>query len=125
LVSERRKREDTAFARRIGAQIRYLDFPEAALRLGSSSPGVFVDVAQTRLSVPRELMDEVTLAFERAKPALVFSPLGLGGHRDHLIARELARIIGRRQKLTIMYYEDLPYAADLQERELVAHVREF
>ncbi len=125
LVSERRKREDTAFARRIGAHLDYLDFPEASLRLGYSLAKVFVDAEKARLSVPRDLMKKVTPVVERARPALILSPLGLGGHRDHLIARNLARTIGRRQDLTVMYYEDLPYAAAVPERELLSHVRSF
>lgn len=123
LVTERRKREDAAFATRIGAKLTYLDFPEAALRLGSSFGRIFVDGAEAHMSIPRELMDKVRRVLERAKPELLFSPLGLGGHRDHLITRNLAQTIGRRQNISLVYYEDLPYAAELPERELRKQAR--
>lgn len=123
LVTERRKREDVAFATRIGAKLSYLDFPEAALRLGSSFGRIFVDGSQAQMSIPRELMAKVRQVVERAKPQLLFSPLGLGGHRDHLITRNLAQTIGRRQNIPLVYYEDLPYATELSERKLLKHVR--
>jgi LmbE family N-acetylglucosaminyl deacetylase len=124
LVSERRRREDAAFAGRIGAHLVNLDFPEAALRLRSPAK-VFVDAATIHLPAPRDLMKKVASVFERTRPALILAPLGLGGHRDHLITRNLARTIGRRHDFAVVYYEDLPYAADLSERKLLAHVRSF
>ncbi len=61
----------------------------------------------------------------------LYSPLGVGGHPDHLFVRDFALSIwkGMKGKTVMFFYEDLPYAArtkDLEatERELVIEVGE-
>jgi hypothetical protein len=66
----------------------------------------------------------VTLSFSE-----LYSPLGVGGHPDHLFVRDLALSIwkGMKRKTAMLFYEDLPYAArtkDLEatEKELAIEV---
>jgi LmbE family N-acetylglucosaminyl deacetylase len=121
-VSRRRKREDTAFAARVGADLTYLDFPEAALRLRSYNQ-IFVDDATALLPIPRRLQSLTLEVIDRVKPALLLAPLGLRGHSDHMIVRELGRSIARRRGIAVIYYEDLIYASYLFNRQIIDHVR--
>jgi hypothetical protein len=54
-------------------------------------------------------------------PVRLVAPLGVGGHPDHLLVRNLAtRYFKRVGGSELMLYEDLPYAAlrtDLEEEE--------
>ena len=121
-VTKIRKREDQAFASRIGADFTHLDWPEAAIRIGRTSGAIFVNGnSSVRLiGVPATLRSKMKRVFDRLQPRCVFAPLGIGGHRDHLIARQLASAEARKRKLPLFFYEDLPYAAELSSQRLRA-----
>jgi LmbE family N-acetylglucosaminyl deacetylase len=118
-VTRLRHREETAFAARIGARLTYLHFPEVALRTGSQD--IFAE--GTAATGPRELKMTVRRLFDRLRPRCIFAPLGIGGHRDHLIARDLAAQEALRRKVLLFYYEDLPYVAGLTPSKVRAHAR--
>ncbi len=61
----------------------------------------------------------------------LYSPLGVGGHPDHLFVRDFALSIwkGMKGKTVMFFYEDLPYAARMKdlgatEKELAIEVGE-
>jgi LmbE family N-acetylglucosaminyl deacetylase len=121
-VTSLRQREDTAFATRVGVGLTYFNFPEAGLRLG---PGqVFsANTRQGTVAIPGKLTTKARALFDRLRPRCLFAPLAIGGHYDHLIARQLAATEARKRKLPLFYYEDLPYVAYLSPQELIAHTR--
>jgi len=120
-VTNLRQREDIAFATRVGVGLTYFDFPEAGLRVG---PGrVFLANTDGAVAIPGKLTTRVRALFDRLRPRCLFAPLAIGGHFDHLIARQLAATEARKRKLPLFYYEDLPYVAYLSARELTAHIR--
>lgn len=123
-VSKRRKREDTAFAARVGVELTYLDFPEAALRPDFRNR-IFLDDATARAPIPRKLRSLALNVIDRVKPALLLAPLGIGGHFDHMIARDLARSIAGRRAIAVTYYEDLFYACYVSNRQILAHIIAF
>lgn len=51
--------------------------------------------------------------------AWLFCPMGIGGHRDHLIVRNaLLRDLGElERRFSVAFYEELPYASDPGRRE--------
>jgi 2'-N-acetylparomamine deacetylase / 2'''-acetyl-6'''-hydroxyneomycin deacetylase len=121
-VTELRKREDSAFARRIGAELTYVDLPEAAIRIGTTSNAIFANAGSSaRLVIPAKLRVQVKRLLDTLQPVCVFAPLGIGGHRDHLIARQLSTAEARNRKLPLFYYEDLPYAAEISRGALSAY----
>ena len=70
-----------------------------------------------RMRVGRFEMSEAGALAERAAKladGTLLAPLGLGRHIDHLIARE-AGIRLAREGRAVVFYEDLPYAAELRE----------
>jgi LmbE family N-acetylglucosaminyl deacetylase len=122
-VTALRKREDAAFAARIGAQLTYLQYPEAALRIGTSPENLFTIAESPRVEIPGNLTSRLTKVLDRLRPVCLFAPLAVGYHRDHLIARQIAAKEAVRRKLPIIYYEDLPYAGRLSRHRLISHAK--
>lgn len=120
-VTRLRQREDESFAARIGAALTYLDFPEAALRIGPAWKDIFAGSASVK--VPEKVKTTVSSLFDQLRPRCLFAPLAVGGHRDHLITRDLAAGEARRRALPLFYYEDLPYVTALTPQRVRAHVR--
>ena len=112
----RRRIEDERFAYFAEASIVFLDLPDAVFRgydgddqlLGRPRPD---DLAPYRL-----LRDEIA----RLEPQRVYLPLGIGGHVDHQLCRDVGVELlneGRRWIMpgpeyagTVVFYEDFPYA---------------
>lgn len=120
-----RMREDREFTSAIRARLECCSLPEAALR----HPGGFEDVfmassdwsrlvAEENPDVLRAIDTALDGVLERHRPSLVLLPLGLGFHRDHLLALHLGAEAARRWDVGVAAYEDLPYAAELTESEI-------
>lgn len=128
-VTAARLEEDRALVRRL----RETSQAEVALEdLG-------LEDAPVRLSLPVERVLAKPLSAEEVRSeaqgiaqrlqslvaddgALVFAPLGLGGHVDHEIVREAAVMAWPCERLAL--YEDLPYVARLPEEEKIHAIRE-
>jgi LmbE family N-acetylglucosaminyl deacetylase len=112
-VGSVRKEEDREFASRVGPSVEVVDLgmEDAPIRLGRPVASV------RRLKVgPRERMDaqKIAEALNCVADGMVLAPLGLGGHIDHLVAFEAAIRLARAGR-TVVFYEDLPYAAELRD----------
>jgi len=105
--------EDKQFCLTVGIRHATLDFAEGLVRgypdidslfrfdKGSADP-IYVDVRdRLRRYMETEIAD------------LVFSPIALGHHIEHLICRDVAMDLCPVSKL--LFYEDLPYAGFLSE----------
>jgi LmbE family N-acetylglucosaminyl deacetylase len=108
-----RKEEDREFASRVGTSVEVVDLgmEDAPIRLQRPVASV------RRLKVgARERLDaqRIAEALDRLAEGTVLAPLGLGGHIDHLVALEAAIGLARAGR-PVVFYEDLPYAADLRE----------
>jgi LmbE family N-acetylglucosaminyl deacetylase len=113
-VTDVRHTEDLEFAQRLGGVVSILDlgYLDAPLRLGVSCELVCglnpaVDAARGALSA--SLRDVLT-------PDPIILPLALGGHVDHVLARNEALSAAGSRPLAL--YEDLPYADRLTDVEL-------
>lgn len=123
-VTRLRKREDAAYAARIGVELSYLNLPEAAIRIAATAEAIFPKIrSQSRVVIPGTVRLRANKLLERLRPMCLFAPLAIGGHRDHLIARQFAVSQSRILKLPLFYYEDLPYAAYVSRRALLAQIR--
>jgi LmbE family N-acetylglucosaminyl deacetylase len=107
-----RSREDREFASRIGNGIEVVDLGlrDAPLRLGC-------DVSQVRSRKPGEIDREagakILESLSGIGSDLVLAPLGVGGHIDHLVVRDVG-IQMAKDTHRVIFYEDLPYAAELR-----------
>lgn len=107
---EQREREDDAALALLGAGSRRLELPEALYRKDRDGAPLYPsDLAIFGDPSPTDDQDAVTalIAAEAAavRPDLVFAPLGIGGHVDHVLVRRAAE----RLDEAVLHYEDVPY----------------
>jgi LmbE family N-acetylglucosaminyl deacetylase len=121
-VTATRKEEDSAFANALNIRLRYLDFPEAGLRLGSSFDKLFSKKGHTKAEIPSDLLSTVKQIIDHERPKFLVAPLGLGLHHDHLLVNHLSYELASSGTPIVVYYEDLPYAAGLSENEILEHL---
>jgi O-antigen/teichoic acid export membrane protein/LmbE family N-acetylglucosaminyl deacetylase len=122
-----RRREDRDVLARLGAEVVHLGLTEALFRphpspararagrwlpdLALTYPTFRFHIASGALSrhdepVIHRAAAEILALVERHRPRTVLLPLGVGGHVDHLVARE----IGRWLPELAVYYADFPYS---------------
>ena len=114
-VSALRRREDIAWNKLLGGQLRItdLDLLDAPLRLACGVEEVLTveirpgDRAQSRVAgAIRKLVEKS----ENGELGILV-PLAVGGHIDHRVTREAACEVLSGVQLPVGFYEDLPYAA--------------
>ena len=121
LISHTRALEDLVNARTVGAEVEFLDLPEAPLR-GHRKPWTISNTRNGGLSFLRAKIDDSWLKDPITKSILKFAadnecyfPLGVGKHVDHVLLSEAAqKAISQKQITSYGFYEDLPYAAKVR-----------
>jgi LmbE family N-acetylglucosaminyl deacetylase len=104
-----RKAEDKIALGTIGVHsVHYLDLPEAVLR-GYTLGNLFNQPDENRVA-DRNLILEISKHLGRLIPpgSIVLSPIAFGSHVDHVNVR----LACERLDAKLVYYADLPYAAD-------------
>lgn len=103
-----RRDEDKEWAKIIGAEFVHGRFMEAPHR-GYHSPielfGPILESDKIKLSLTRWL-DEIIDLFT---PDLILIPLGIGGHVDHQLVREIAAE-AMADRATFVFFKDQPYS---------------
>ncbi len=109
--------EDLKAIRKLGAEPLHLGFLDVIYRVG---PGGAALYQKTVVGIPVADSDwEIYLPVLQAKfhslaeqfadgPLYILSPLGLGGHVDHMLVRRAIELVWAPEQ--ILYYEDFPYA---------------
>jgi LmbE family N-acetylglucosaminyl deacetylase len=85
-VTSTRLAEETRYARLIHAELEFLTFPEASLRLGNDFNKLFYGEHNADGKAPpnlREMLERNVLSFE---PTVLFLPLGVGSHHQTLLS---------------------------------------
>lgn len=104
--------EDRNFANLIDCDLIELGYHDAKLRLYSLDIETLFDLDRP---IDKDLANEIARSVEEIvsvfNPSTLLCPLGIGGHIDHRTVRRAVKSLHRRPKLTILYYEDQPYAA--------------
>ena len=112
----RRRLEDERFAYFAEASIVFLDLPDAVFR-GYEGDDELLGMPRADDDAPDEMLRQ---EIARLEPQKVYFPLGVGGHVDHQLCREVGiRLLqeGRRWVMPgpdyagiVAFYEDFPYA---------------
>ncbi len=112
----RRRVEDERFAYFAEASIVFLDLPDAVFR-GYEGDDELLGSPRDDDAAPFELLRQ---EIARLEPQKVYLPLGVGGHVDHQLCRDVGIGLlreGRRWVMpgpdyagTLVFYEDFPYA---------------
>ncbi len=117
LDMDARRQEDTAAARALGVDVRWLGWDEAPLRHRGYRQrfGLFVGIKPSDAALQQQLTEAVADLITEVRPRRLFAPLNVANHVDHeLVFRaaaagvKLAAAAGRQAAL--LYYEDAPYA---------------
>jgi LmbE family N-acetylglucosaminyl deacetylase len=131
---EQRRAEDSKVLAEIGAEVVHLGLRDALFRRvgeaagGPPCPGrrpayptfrfdaARGRIARTDAGLPAEVAARVGEVVGEAGARVLFAPLGIGRHVDHLITRRAAQHLG----LGTVYYSDFPYSeTSVPERRFV------
>ncbi|MDN5201204.1 hypothetical protein QQ008_07520 [Fulvivirgaceae bacterium BMA10] len=118
IVTRIRKKEDEQFFKfcKSKAELFYFDFLDAPIRLNIKEE----DVCSTySTALEKSILNKVehTLLNLITNDSIILSPLGLGGHVDHLLVREIALKL-LRTGYNVGFYEDLPYAGNFLQNAI-------
>ncbi|MCW3464962.1 PIG-L deacetylase family protein [Chitinophaga nivalis] len=111
-VSALRYAEHKAFCQQASLTAHLLGYEEAPQR-GWAMEHIFDNTlgAGTEWELQQRIQHDFRLLHQRFAPDQVYAPLGICGHIDHLLVRECAAQVFPGK---ISYYEDLPYAGEIQ-----------
>jgi len=118
-----RRAEDRDVLAGIGAEAVNLGFRDALFRRGRRGPAYptyRLDAARGRVAscdtgLAAEVSARVSELIRAREAAVVFAPLGVGRHVDHLITRQAARELNQPSR--IVYYSDFPYSLKAEPEE--------
>ncbi|MEJ7747741.1 MAG: PIG-L family deacetylase [Candidatus Limnocylindrales bacterium] len=112
----RRRVEDERFAYFAEASIVFLDLPDAVFRGYEGDDELLAPPRQDDLAPYQLLRREIA----RLEPQKVYLPLGVGGHVDHQLCRDVGLELlnearrwvmpGPEYAGTVVFYEDFPYS---------------
>ena len=112
----RRRVEDERYAYFAEASVVFLDLPDAVFR-GYDGDDQLLGTPRDDDEVPFDLLRE---EIARLEPQRVYFPLGVGGHVDHQLCREVGvRLLAEPRRWVmpgpdyagmVAFYEDFPYA---------------
>ncbi len=112
----RRRIEDERFAYFAEASIVFLDLPDAVFR-GYEGDAQLLGTPRADDRAPYDILRE---EISRLEPQKVYLPLGVGGHVDHQLCREVGVALldaprrwimpGPDYADSVVFYEDFPYA---------------
>ena len=115
-VMASRRLEDERFAAFAEASIVFLDLPDAVFR-GYEGDGQLLGAVRSDDPAPVEVL---RTEIARLEPQKVYFPLGIGGHVDHQLMRQVGVALlaedpdwimpGPRYAGAVTFYEDFPYA---------------
>jgi len=113
-VTQARREEDRKAVAVLGAEIKFLDYPDAIYRpyypdvKAIFGTPAFPDMIGLFNALTNDLSNERKLGIQAGDT--VHLPLGVGGHVDHLIVGALGAALKKLKSL--LYYEDYPYSRD-------------
>lgn len=118
-VSLLRKNEDAAFYKTFNGNINIinLDLLDAPLRNG------YIFQEQPFQPNELELIEELKTLLQKHVDGLLLCPLGIGNHIDHAICR--GAVVKLYSEISVLFYEDLPYARRIKNQQILEHIHAF
>lgn len=123
VITQIRKNEDRDFFGLCKSKVHlgYLDVPDAPIRLEIESSNVFNRFPSDE---DQEICNKISCFIKESYSSdiVIYSPLALGNHIDHLIVFEAACTLASKG-YTVIFYEDLPYAANYVDGQIEKKIR--
>jgi len=113
-----RRTEDLNAISSIGAEAIHLQFPCSIYRfdlktgkfLYTSKTDIFSGECLQEPKILPDMIQEINTKINIRTPEILFIPLSIGGHIDHILTRKaLEAIYLPEEKKRLIYYEDFPY----------------
>jgi LmbE family N-acetylglucosaminyl deacetylase len=109
---QRRREEDAAAVQSLGADVLWLDLPEAIYRgtpaYYATNEALFGSVNPADLQLDNQITDVLSRMHQRAPLGVLYAPLGVGNHVDHQLVCSAADRLAQ-QRVSVKFYEDFPY----------------
>ena len=121
-ITRHRKREDLRFFKLFGIPCIDLNLLDAPLR-GYRNPMRVSQIMQADFATFDTIRSAMLKLTSKAESGYLLVPLGLGNHIDHSIVRNAC--LSAHGALSPVYYEDLPYTADLSLEEIDRSIADF
>lgn len=117
-----RRLEDASACVVLGCESSYLEFPDAIYRRDSTGRHLYPTFDSLRGDLARaddRLAESVAAALQDDLSAetVVYCPMAIGAHVDHVVARDCGRIL-ETWRYTVVYYRDFYY--DRESNDAVA-----
>ncbi len=92
---EDRKKEDKNICNYLKIEWKHMNFIDAAWRMSDNNQEI-------------RMQEKIVMVLKKMtqKTSLIFCPIGIGGHEDHLLVRKISDLLPERK---IIYYADYPY----------------
>jgi LmbE family N-acetylglucosaminyl deacetylase len=108
----RRREEDAAAVGALGADLLWLDLPEALYR-GSpayyaTNEALFGDVNPADVALDQQIADLLDRIHKQSPLAAIYAPMGIGNHVDHQLVCSAADRLAQ-QRVNVKFFEDFPY----------------
>jgi hypothetical protein len=109
-----RRLEDASACGVLGCKSAFLEFPDAIYRQDSGGQHLYptfeslrAPAAREDQPLPQQLATEVH-GYLREMDAVVFCPMAIGGHVDHVLTKDCGRLLERNNSC-VLYYRDFSY----------------
>jgi LmbE family N-acetylglucosaminyl deacetylase len=116
-----RRAEDARALALLGATPGWLEVPDSIYRgeRYTSEAAIFGEIAPDERALSERIADQLAALWQTTAGALLYLPLGLGGHVDHRL------VVAAGQRLAaagrpVVWYEDFPYAMRSGGRQQLA-----
>lgn len=122
-VTAARMQEDRDYCDSIGATYRYVGFSEGNLRGYPDLRSLYHNESGTDDRDFESIKHSVADILSNDPEAIIWSPIGLGHHIEHLITVQIALDLEREGR-EVRFYEDLPYASEFTMEHIDALVND-
>ncbi len=107
-----RREEDKVALDIVGATSRYLDLPDCIYRVANDTPLYATEESLWKNIHPDDPAPRLLESLRIEDVDIVFAPLGVGEHVDHLIARDYGWQLAQNGIFPVQFYVEYPYLRD-------------
>jgi LmbE family N-acetylglucosaminyl deacetylase len=116
-----RRQEDQVAAAILGAKTRYIDLPDCIYRVVEGKALYPSEDSLWKHIHPDDPAIAALRSIEFDNPDMLYAPLGVGEHVDHLIIRDWAWVLAQNALFPVQFYVEYPYLRNCKTVETAYH----